>query len=277
MSKPGAQEYYDGWIQLLANMGVDFIKVDDIVTHPDEIAGVVKAIENVGRPIVLSLSPGDRVLGTEIDLYEKADMMRVTSDVWDTQHDLDECFDAWLTWQYVPVRKGFWLDMDMIPFGELQVMSPEWTKVKLAGEGKQRFDRFTVPQKESFMAMRALSASPLMMGGRLSTLDDVSLRLLTNKQMIACNQNGKMGHLVTNRKYIQIWITEKQGTSKNEGWIGVFNRSGEPNIAQIAVARLGLDPDKSYDLHDIWADKALTLGDHEIDPRGCLFIRYQEK
>ncbi len=55
----------------------------------------------------------------------------------------------------------------------------------------------------------------LLMGGRLSTLDNVSLRLLTNKQMIACNQNGKMGHLVTNRKYIQIWITEEQGVDKD--------------------------------------------------------------
>jgi alpha-galactosidase len=121
MSKPGAQEYYDGWIQLLADYGIDFIKADDIVSYPDEIAAVQKAIAKCGRPMTLSLSPGGRVLGNEIKLYEKADMLRVTTDVWDTQHDIDECFDAWLTWQYVPVREGFWFDMDMIPIGELKV------------------------------------------------------------------------------------------------------------------------------------------------------------
>merc|ERR1719210_1462334 len=65
MSKPGAQEWYDGWIQMLANIGIDFLKADDIVTYPHEIEAVQKAIRKCGRPIVLSLSPGNRVLGTK--------------------------------------------------------------------------------------------------------------------------------------------------------------------------------------------------------------------
>jgi hypothetical protein len=104
-------------------------------------------------------------MGSQISLYEKADMLRVTGDVWDRQEDLDACFDAWLSWQYVPVREGFWLDMDMIPFGELQVMLPGKINEHMAGDGTHRFDRFTVPQKETFMTMRAMSASPLFMGG----------------------------------------------------------------------------------------------------------------
>ena len=61
MSKPGAQDWYDGLIQYFADMDVDFIKYDDIVPHPDEVKAVAKAIAKTQKPIVLSLSPGDRV------------------------------------------------------------------------------------------------------------------------------------------------------------------------------------------------------------------------
>ena len=44
MSKPGAQAWYDGLIQHIADMGVDFVKYDDIVPFPDEVEAVAKAI-----------------------------------------------------------------------------------------------------------------------------------------------------------------------------------------------------------------------------------------
>ena len=275
MTKPGAQEYYDGFIQQLADYGVDFIKADDIVEFPAEIEAVTKAIKKTGRPIVLSLSPGDRVLGHEISTYEKADMLRVTGDVWDRQFDIDKCFDSWLTWQYLPVREGFWFDMDMIPFGELRVTIPKDTPDDQAGhEGKHRHDQFTVPQKKTFITMRAMSASPLFMGGVLPTLDKESLRLLTNKEMIACNQNGKMGHLVENRDYVQGWLTGQQGAEGKSGWTAVFNRSGVKKSVHVSLKSLGLDPNNSYELYDVWDDKPFKPGKVELEPNDCVFFRY---
>ncbi len=277
MSKPGAQAYYDGWIQQLADYGVDFIKADDIVTYPEEIEAVQKAIRKCGRPMTLSLSPGGRVLGDKIGLYADADMLRVTGDVWDMQEDIDKCFDSWLTWQYVPVRKGFWFDMDMIPFGELQVMIPEGTTQKMAGHGTHRFDRFTVPQKETFITMRAMSASPLMMGGVLMTLDKESLRLLTNKEMIACNQNGVMGHITGNGFGRQFWIAGEQGTDGDAGWVAAFNRSDTVKSAAINAKSFGLDPDATYEFYDIWREKSLGNGRGvKMPPHGCVFARYKK-
>lgn len=275
MTKPGAQEYYDGFIRQLADYGVDFIKADDIVEFPAEIEAVIKAIRKTGSPITLSLSPGDRVLGNEMAAYEKADMLRVTGDVWDRQFDIDKCFDSWLTWQYVPVREGFWFDMDMIPFGELRLTVPEDTPDDDAGhEGKHRFDRFSAPQKKTFITMRAMSASPLFIGGALPSMDPESLRLLTNKQMIACNQNGKMGHMVESKDYVQTWLTGQRDTEKKSGWIAVFNRSGEKKTTQFSLKGLGLDPEKSYELHDVWGDKPFKPGKVELEPHDCVFLRY---
>jgi alpha-galactosidase len=277
MDKLGSQEYYDGFIQQLANYGVDFIKADDIVEFPKEIDAVVKAIEKTKRPITLSLSPGDRVIGSEVATYEKADMLRVTGDVWDNQFDIEKCFTAWLTWQYKEVREGFWFDMDMIPFGELRVTVPKNTDdEKIGPEGKHRFDQFSMAQKRTFMTMRAMSASPLFMGGVLPTLDKDSMRLLTNKVMISCNQNGKIGHMIGFRDYVQTWLTEEQGKEKQSGWVAVFNRSEAQRSAQVSLQTLGLDPHRNYELEDVWSGQPFNVGKHELEGQDCLFLRYKK-
>ena len=205
MSQPGAQAWYDGLIRHISEMGVDMIKYDDIVPHPDEVEAVVKAIAKLEKPMLLSLSPGGQVNPEALDFYRMANMLRVTKDVWDEQEYIDACFLAWRKWQGKE-QPGFWIDMDMIPFGELQLMSPpsadasktvlDKGDIALAGKGVHRVCQLTKPQMETFITMRALAASPLMMGGDLPSLDDFALKLITDREMLACNQNGVMGSLV---------------------------------------------------------------------------------
>lgn len=54
------QLYYNSLFDLYAEWGVDFIKIDDLSRpfYTDEIRMIRKAIDQTGRPIVLSLSPG---------------------------------------------------------------------------------------------------------------------------------------------------------------------------------------------------------------------------
>ena len=67
MAKPGAQEYYDSVFALFASWGVDFVKVDDMsrpyFDHQAEIEAVRRGHRPGGRPMVLSLSPGETPLG----------------------------------------------------------------------------------------------------------------------------------------------------------------------------------------------------------------------
>ena len=69
------------------------------------------------------MSPGGKVNPEAISFFRMANMLRVTKDVWDEQSYIDECFKAWRKWQGKE-QPGFWIDMDMIPFGQLQLMSP---------------------------------------------------------------------------------------------------------------------------------------------------------
>ena len=283
MSKPGAQEWYAGLIQHIADLGVDMIKYDDIVPHPDEVEAVAKAIAKTGKPILLSLSPGGSVDPAAIDFFRQGNMLRVTKDVWDEQHYIDECFDAWRKWRGKE-QPGFWIDMDMIPFGQLQLMSPPSTNPKktvmdkgdvaLAGKGVHRQCQLTKPQMKTFITMRALAASPLMMGGDLPTLDDFSLMLITDPDMLACNQNGVMGSLMLEKDGLETWKADKRGTTA-EGWVAIFNRQDKKVEFELNAQRLGLDGG-GYTLYEVWSDDEKHFGQTiKLNPNGVLFIKFK--
>jgi len=293
MSKPGAQEFYNSLINQMAEWGVDFIKYDDIVPFPDEVKAVATAIAQCGRPIVLSLSPGGDVDPNYLEAFKRAHMLRVTPDIWDDQKGIDECFEAWRKWQGKE-QTGFWIDMDMIPFGQLQLMSlkPEGVeghesknelmqKMKsgelanfelLTGKGFNRWSEFTKDQMYTFITLRALSASPLMMGGDLPTLDEFSLKLITDIDVLGCNQNGIMGSLVFEEGNIEIWKTPKKNS--NDGWIGIFNRSDENKSITLKPENLGLDAGHSYKLKDVWNASEVSTFNFEINPKGVVFLKY---
>ena len=297
MSRPGAQDFYNSLVNQMADWGVDLIKYDDLVPFPEEVAAVVAAVAQCGRPMVLSLSPGGNVKDDAIDFYRQANMLRITPDIWDEQVGIDQCFAAWKKWQGFE-EPGFWIDMDMIPFGQLLLMSPkpenltgeeskgeisarkkqgELANVELlAGKGWNRWCEFSRDQMYTFITMRALAASPLMMGGDLPTLDDFSLELITNGEVIACNQNGVMGSLVFEEDGVEVWNAPEKGTE--HGWIGLFNREDHARSVALSPVQTGLAETGSYGLFNIWADQPTALGaEFEIPPHGVLFLRYEKK
>lgn len=285
MSKPGAQAWYDGLIRHIADMGVDFIKYDDIVPYPEEVEAVAKAIRKSGRPIVLSLSPGGSVDPNAIESFRRANMLRVTNDIWDEQSGIDQCFEAWRKWQGKE-RPGFWIDMDMIPFGQLQLMSPRGRQedpmkkgdIALAGKGTRRWCQLDEAQKRMFITLRALAASPLMIGGDLPSMDEYSLTLLTNQDMLACNQNGVMGQLISDEMSVEVWRAFTKN-SQDAGWAGVFNRSDDTRTVVISPALLGLKRANRIKVWNVWEAKSLTLTATEpcyvtIQPHDVVFLRF---
>ncbi len=105
-------------------MGVDFIKYDDIVPSPPEVDAVVAAIGKSPRDIVLSLSPGNGHNPDGWPSYFKANMIRTSGDIWDDREDFRWVFERWQAFMNLELPQGCWLDMDTIPFGELQVWNP---------------------------------------------------------------------------------------------------------------------------------------------------------
>ncbi|MFC1762331.1 glycoside hydrolase family 27 protein [Planctomycetota bacterium] len=285
MTKPGAQAYYNALIDKLAGWGIDFIKVDDIIPNPQEIVAIAKAIEEGGHTMVYSLSPGDVHHPTHLIYYRRANMLRITRDIWDNPLSLEKVFFAWDQFQGTE-RPGFWPDLDMIPFGRLDVVATDDIP-DIPADRQARQSRFSHDQMKTFITQRALAASPLIIGGDLLTMDDASYRLLTNREMLACNQNGVMGVNVYRAGNIDVWLTPHK-IDPRKGWLGIFNRSKSDRKVTLTKQDLGFVAfEASYNLtaacqcfqlKDIWSDKTITIEDQHrftLPAEGVVFLKVQ--
>ncbi len=99
-NKPGAQAYYNSIFDMYAGWGVDLVKVDDISRpyHKGEIEMIRKAINQCGRPMVLSLSPGETPLSEAMNVSKNANMWRISDDMWDNWTELKHAFDLLNEW-----------------------------------------------------------------------------------------------------------------------------------------------------------------------------------
>jgi alpha-galactosidase len=282
MSRQGAYEYYKSLIDKLASWGIDFIKFDDLTGMPKEIDAIVKAIKSNGKQIVLSLSPGEDTKLEYLPYYEKCNILRVTSDVWDNQRSIDNGFTAMKIFQGRGFS-GFWPDLDMISLGPLEVNDPAG---KLGtGRGK-RMSMLDKDQAYTFITQRAIFASPLIIGGDMLTMDDFTYKLLTNKDMISCNQNSVTGFLTYDKDSILVFNTPARD-NPSRGWIAVFNCRDRSNTVSLKKSDFGFffnRPElqvllKDYQLRDIWNQKEYSLKNSlqlTIPGHGVMFAEYNE-
>ena len=297
MTKPGAQEFYNSVVNEFASWGVDFIKVDHVTHKPAEIEAYAKAIEQCGRPMILSLSAGGTSNVKYLDSYRMTNMVRTTPDIWDKQVSLEHSFGSMRKWQGLE-QPGFWPDLDMIPFGELCILNRRDVKKKKPGKSEAQFaghlhhwSYFTGPQKETFITQRAIAASPIMMGGSMLNLDEHSTKLLTHPEMLGCVNNGIHGKLYFEEDSIEAWHAPANNCDEYgfvafqkgiEGWIGIFNRSDEKRTVELSGKLASVIKSGKYMLHDVWGEQTFepwsksAATKFEIEPNGAVFLKYKK-
>lgn len=220
---PGGQEYYDSLLELYADWGVDFIKCDDICrmdmpSAQRETEMLHTAILRCGRPIVLSLSPGPAKIEKAWFYETNANMWRITDDFWDDWRLLKDMFRRCELWQS-SVREGCYPDCDMLPLGYLG-----------KGFGHERPTNFTRDEQRTMMTLWCLFGSPLMLGAELTKLDEWTLSLLTNRDIL--------GMLTPDCRPRQVCLDDQKAVWKaynaktGERYAALFNLGdGEAEIA----------------------------------------------
>lgn len=297
MTKPGAQEYYNSVVYELAAMGVDFIKVDHVTHKPAEIEAYAKAIKKCGRPIILSLSAGGTSNLKYLSSYQKANMIRTTPDIWDNQKSIENSFTSMRKWQGLE-QPGTWPDLDMVPFGELCILKREEFTPNRANKTDEEFSgylyhwcKFTKAQKETFITQRSISASPIMIGGSMISMDKHSIKLLTNKEMLACVKNGIHGKLTYKANNFEMWHTPAANTDEygfqsyttENGWIAIFNRVNDKRTFTLKDKFANtFIKNHDYLLIDVWNDKEINYSRKDtvvfdIEANGVLFFKYKLK
>lgn len=229
--RPGAQEYYNSLFDMYAGWGVDFIKIDDLSRpyHKEEIELIRKAIDQCGRPIVLSTSPGKTPVGEARHISECANMWRMVDDVWDKWSYITHLLDVSQSW-YSCVAPGTWPDCDMIPLGRISIRGQK------TGE---RMTKLTRDEQYVLMTFFTIFRSPLMFGGDLPSNDAFTLSLLTNKEVLKMHRESTCVRQLF-QDSDKVAITSRNPVT-NEVYLALFNISDKKSMdISVALEDLGL-------------------------------------
>ncbi len=199
---------------------------------------------------MLSLSPGPTSIANAVEVGENAQMWRMSDDFWDhwgpwENHDWSQGLLAQFTntAMWAPYTEpGHWPDADMMPIGDLDPHP---------GEGEVRHSKFTNDEERTLVTLWSIARSPLIMGGNLLTMDDYTLSLLTNPEVIAVNQHSTGNHAALT-KDLSVW--EARPASGPGLYKGVFN------LSDVSMA-VNLDLGASKNIRDLWARKDLAPSD----------------
>ncbi len=249
-----AQQYTD-W-------GFDYLKYDwcsaEKVYQPSQMQEVYNkmhdALARMGRPIVFSLCQ-----------YGYARVWQwgaaVGGNLWRTTEDISDHFDRMSVIGFDQdglesfAGPGHWNDPDMLE----------------VGNGGMNHDEYT-----THMSLWVLLAAPLLAGNDLSKMTPETLDLLTNKEVIAVDQDAKgvQGHRVAQEGPLEVWA---KPLADGGIAVGLFNRGESGNPVIIRFKDIGIEG--SAKVRNLWMHKDLGSfnGSYtaEIPRHGAVLIKIQ--
>ena len=247
MKKPGAQEYLNAILKLYTSWEVDFIKVDDIARPYSnaEIEGYKKAIDNCGRPMAFSLSPGATPVAQAAHATQYSNMWRMADDFWDNWKEILQMMDFAKQWQGVG-GPGHWPDCDMLQIGKLSKRGPV---------GKERYSRFTDDELYTHMSFWCIYQSPLMLGGNMPENRALEVKLFTNEEVLKVNQQGENPRQLYKTDSAEVWVSNVKGTK--DFYVAVFNIGNNASVVKVDITKLGLKG--KVLVRDLWKKKDIGI------------------
>ena len=246
-----------------AAWGIDYLKYDwcsaGQVYKPEEMQAVYKKMSNAlkatGRPIVFSLCQ-----------YGMQDVWKwgaaVGGNLWRTTGDIS---DNWKSMTTIGFDKqtgleqyagpGHWNDPDMLEIGNGGMTSTEY---------------------KTHMTLWAMLAAPLLAGNDLRSMDDETRQILTNKEVIAVDQDpaGHQGRLVSKTGSTEIWAKQ---LADGDLAVALFNRGNLMTEVRVYWPILGIEG--KHKVRDLWRQRDLgSMRDQyyaEVPAHGAVLIRIE--
>jgi alpha-galactosidase len=229
----------------------DYIKYDWHPIDVEHTARMSRELRRVGRDIVFSLSNA-AAIETAPSLAGLAQVWRTTGDISDMfntspnakawEHSIRDCGFTQDPWS-PHSGPGHWNDPDMLVIGKL-------------GWGKElRNTRLTPDEQYTHITLWCLLSSPLLLGCDLSQLDDFTLGLLTNDEVIAVDQDplGRQARRVMQDGPAEVWAKDLEDGSKA---VGLFNLS-DSSVLKVTARRTDVGIAGAYAARDPWRQKDL--------------------
>ncbi len=114
----------------------------------------------------------------------------------------------------------------------------------------------SLDQYRAHFSLWAILAAPLMAGNDLSTMSEQTRRILTNREVIAVDQDrlGVQGRRVVRHGDSEIWVRPLECGSQA---VVLLNRGAAATTIRLEWSALGLPPHVPLNLHDLWSGREL--------------------
>ncbi|MFW5761443.1 MAG: glycoside hydrolase family 27 protein [Cyclobacteriaceae bacterium] len=246
---PGSRGYEYQDARQYAAWGVDYLKYDWCNTSnqsaQDSYALMKDALLKAGRPIVFSIC--------EWGMNEPWEWApAIGGNLWRTTFDIRPCWDCSKIgivnrmqienfmgftkildlqenlWAYA--GPGHWNDPDMLEVGN--------------GE-------LTYNENVAHFSLWSILAAPLMLGNDVRNMSNEVLNIITNKEVIAVNQDvlGKQGKKVRDDGDLEVWSKELHDGSRA---VVLFNRSETIEEIGFEWSEIGLPQELEFTVRDLW-------------------------
>lgn len=253
--RPGSRGYEFQDAMMYAQWGVDYLKYDWCNTDGLKAEGAYKtitaALKKAGRPIVLSICEwgNDKpwIWGPQV------------GHLWRTTGDIYNCFDC-------VEDHGTWKS-----FGVMQILDKQAGLRQYAGPGHwndpdmlEVGNGMAVNEDRAHFSMWAMIAAPLIAGNDLRSMSQQTIDILTNKEVIAVNQDslGIQGYQYSVKDQLETWFKPL----KNGEWAVCFlNRNSNPQPVNFdwnqqavsdTLSKRTIDVKAgSYNLRNLWTKK----------------------
>lgn len=229
-----------------AEWGIDYLKYDWYLNDAESITRMAMALRNSGRDIVFSLSNSCP--------KELVSVCRGYAHVWRTTGDLKDRWSGegnhkaicdvlplhreWVNEVYAGAP-GHFADPDMLVVG---YMDRGWDKEMTPSS-------LSADEQYSHISLWSLWSAPLLIGCPIERLDDFTLALLTNSEVIAIQQDRLAipGKSVVVSDNVEVIVKELYSGEKA---VGLFNLDDEAREITLDWATAGVEGVQQ--LRDIW-------------------------
>ncbi len=257
----GSFQHEEQDAKTFAAWGIDYLKYDwcsagrvyQSSSMPAAYAKMGQALLASGRPIVYSLCQyGAQNVG-EWGARTGANHRRTTGDIRDTWSSMSDLGFEKQIGREKYAGPGHWNDPDMLEIGNGGMSETEY---------------------RTHMSLWSLLAAPLLAGNDLRDISPGILEILTNKEVIAIDQDklGKQGVRVSQNGDLEVWA---RPLADGGHAVALFNR-GDAG-AKVTARWSDIGVKGSHKVRDLWAhaDRGKFSDEYaaEVPPHGVVMVR----
>jgi alpha-galactosidase len=219
------------------------------------------ALDASGRDIVYSLS-NSAPFDHGSDWAKLANVWRTTGDIIDTWSTMSRIGFSQERWSLFG-GPGHWNDPDMLVVG-------------LVGWGPDLHPTRLKPDEQyTHISLWSLLSAPMLLGCDLARLDEFTLNLLTNDEVLEVNQDalGKQAARVRHEEGAEVWVKDLEDGSKavglfytgesNDDPVRSFNWDGE-KTRKIVLRGSDVGFKGRFSVRDLWRQKEAGIYNDEF-------------